>query len=390
MIREVSGNLLTADVDHPGQHRRHGRCHGQRHCPAVQASLPSDVHGIREGRESEATCSRTYARLADQKPARWPALRHQLPDQAPLEGASRIEDVASGLADLCRVIRDLGIPLSRGPPLGCGNGGLAWSDVRPLIVSALGDLQGVDVLVYPPAGAPATLRNARQPSPGAAHPRPSGPACDDAALPGRHVRGPSIIEVQKLMYFLQVAGEHLKLRFVPHHCGPYADNLRAVLRELEGQYISGFGDGSRRVNEAEPLAIVPGHDDDARRRWLMQWTPWPGCSASWSWRRGSRAHTAWSSSRAPTGWPRRTAAPPAIRRSRPKPSSGGRAARSGSLPPTTSRWRGRRCDATGGSRRRDIRGPEKSDAKVERAGEAATTVVGAHRRYRLSCCPTPT
>ena len=41
------------------------------------------------------------------------------------------------------------------PPLGCGNGGLDWSDVRPLIVAALSDLNDVDVIIYPPEGAPA-------------------------------------------------------------------------------------------------------------------------------------------------------------------------------------------------------------------------------------------
>ncbi len=73
---------------------------------------------------------------------------------------------------------------------------------------------------------------------------------------------PSQIEVQKLMYFLQASGERLGLTYVKHHYGPYADNLRSVLRELEGQYICGFGDGTRRVNEAEPLSLLPGHDAD--------------------------------------------------------------------------------------------------------------------------------
>jgi hypothetical protein len=34
--------------------------------------------------------------------------------------------------------------------MGCGNGGLAWGDVRPLIEAALGNLPGVHVMVYPP------------------------------------------------------------------------------------------------------------------------------------------------------------------------------------------------------------------------------------------------
>ncbi|MDW4789083.1 Appr-1-p processing protein, partial [Escherichia coli] len=36
------------------------------------------------------------------------------------------------------------------PPLGAGNGGLNWPDVRAQIESALGDLQDVDILIYQP------------------------------------------------------------------------------------------------------------------------------------------------------------------------------------------------------------------------------------------------
>lgn len=43
------------------------------------------------------------------------------------------------------------------PPLGCGNGGLAWADVRPLIESSLDGLNGVEVVVYPPEGTSAHL-----------------------------------------------------------------------------------------------------------------------------------------------------------------------------------------------------------------------------------------
>ncbi len=261
MIREVSGNLLTADVDALVNTVNTTGVMGKGIALQFKRAYPAMFAAYEKA-----------AKAGDLQPGRmhiWPT--NQLdgpryiinfPTKRHWRGASRIEDVASGLADLSRVIRELDIRSVAVPPLGCGNGGLAWSDVRPLIVSALGDLDGVDVLVYPPAGPPAAeeMLDNRAPVPltrGRAALLAMMRRYQDATF-----EAPSIIEVQKLMYFLQVAGEQLKLRFVPHHYGPYADNLRAVLRELEGQYISGFGDGSRRVNEAEPLAIVPGHDDD--------------------------------------------------------------------------------------------------------------------------------
>jgi hypothetical protein len=60
----------------------------------------------------------------------------------------------------------------------------------------------------------------------------------------RHALEVSLVEVQKLMYFLQEAGEPLNLRFAKAHYGPYADNLRHVLSAVEGHYLSGDGDGS--------------------------------------------------------------------------------------------------------------------------------------------------
>jgi O-acetyl-ADP-ribose deacetylase (regulator of RNase III) len=61
---------------------------------------------------------------------------------------SRIEWVVAGLEDLKRVIVENGIRSIALPPLGCGNGGLEWQDVRPVIEAALGDLRDVDVIVY--------------------------------------------------------------------------------------------------------------------------------------------------------------------------------------------------------------------------------------------------
>jgi O-acetyl-ADP-ribose deacetylase (regulator of RNase III) len=70
---------------------------------------------------------------------------------------------------------------------------------------------------------------------------------------------PSLVEIQKLMYFLQeLTGEPLRLKYVKGRYGPYADNLRHVMRVVEGHYLSGYGDGSSPVLEAEPLAVLPG------------------------------------------------------------------------------------------------------------------------------------
>ena len=71
----------------------------------------------------------------------------------------------------------------------------------------------------------------------------------------------SLVEVQKLAYFLQAAGEPLRLKFEPHYYGPYADNLRQVLRHMEGHYTRGVADG--RNSPETPLQLLPGSVDAA-------------------------------------------------------------------------------------------------------------------------------
>ena len=71
----------------------------------------------------------------------------------------------------------------------------------------------------------------------------------------------TMLEVHKLMYFLQLAGEPLNLRFQKATYGPYAENLRHVLHAVEGHLISGYTDGGD--NPAKELELVPGAVDEA-------------------------------------------------------------------------------------------------------------------------------
>lgn len=66
----------------------------------------------------------------------------------------------------------------------------------------------------------------------------------------------TLLEVQKLMYFQQAAGEPLQLRYEPGFYGPYATNLRHVLTRLEGHYLTGTQ--SSGDAPGTPLQILPG------------------------------------------------------------------------------------------------------------------------------------
>ncbi|MEZ5264669.1 MAG: macro domain-containing protein [Acidimicrobiales bacterium] len=170
---------------------------------------------------------------------------------------SRLDDIRAGLVDLTRVLAEHRIESVAVPPLGCGNGGLDWNDVAPLIRRAFEALPEVDVLVFPPAGAP----TADEMVTGTERPRLTlGKAALVTLIAdyGDRALEVSLVEVQKLMYFLQVAGEPLRLNYAKGRYGPYADNLRHSLIASEGHFLTGFGDGSRQVPVTEPLRPPPG------------------------------------------------------------------------------------------------------------------------------------
>ena len=73
----------------------------------------------------------------------------------------------------------------------------------------------------------------------------------------------TLLEVHKLMYFMQAAGEPLKLQFVKGAYGPYAENLRHVLNAIEGHLVSGYADGGDAPDKE--LELVPGALDEAHR-----------------------------------------------------------------------------------------------------------------------------
>ena len=177
-------------------------------------------------------------------------------------GKSRMEDIDSGLAALALDIRARGIRSIAIPPLGSGLGGLNWSDVRPRIEQALRGFNDLRVIIYEPAGAP----DAKAMSVSRDVPKMTPGRAALVVLIDRYLRGlldpfVTLLEVHKLMYFMQEAGQPLRLKYVQAPYGPYAENLRHVLREIEGHFISGYADGGDAPDKQ--LELVPGAAPDA-------------------------------------------------------------------------------------------------------------------------------
>jgi O-acetyl-ADP-ribose deacetylase (regulator of RNase III) len=185
---------------------------------------------------------------------------------------SQLEWIRTGLRDLVRVVRKRGIRSVALPPLGCGNGGLDWAQVRREIEAAAGELPDVEIVVYEPTD---SYQNA---------PKREGvetltPA---RALIVELIRRYAVLglecsnmEVQKLAWFLHRAIQELgledplDLRFDANRYGPYADRLRHLLNGLDGSYLH----CDKRLSDAGPYDAI--WFEDGKRQTVEEYLAGP-------------------------------------------------------------------------------------------------------------------
>jgi hypothetical protein len=158
------------------------------------------------------------------------------------------------MKSLVEVIRERQIRSIAIPPLGSGLGGLSWPLVKPVIEDSLAELPELDTSLYEPGG--------RTGEPKATRPPKMTPG--RAALIGLIKRylaammdtSITLLEVHKLMYFLEASGEPLRLEYEKAPYGPYANNLRHVLRDVNGHLIEGYT--AEGDDPTEQIRLLPG------------------------------------------------------------------------------------------------------------------------------------
>jgi O-acetyl-ADP-ribose deacetylase (regulator of RNase III) len=170
---------------------------------------------------------------------------------------SRIEDIDRGLEALIAEIQQRDIRSIAIPPLGSGLGGLDWQVVRPRIAAALAPLEAVRVVIYAPLDTQDHVATMRAPR----APKMTAGRAALVLLMHRYLAGlmdpfVTLLEVHKLLYFMQEAGQPLRLTYKKAIYGPYAENLRHVLRAVEGHLVTGYADGGD--NPTKALELLPG------------------------------------------------------------------------------------------------------------------------------------
>ena len=159
--------------------------------------------------------------------------------------------IEAGLDDLINVLQEYNIQSVAIPPLGSGNGGLEWEKVKKIIHNKLNHLN-IEVIVYEPsAQIKEELKQQRV------------KLTDARALLlyvlydlVKNEEYVSEFSSEKVCYFLQRFGakKYFKLQFTPYFYGPYSGKVRFVLNALNGSYLMGYSDMSKKP--FEPLTLV--------------------------------------------------------------------------------------------------------------------------------------
>lgn len=179
---------------------------------------------------------------------------------------SQMAWVVDGLQDLRRFLLENNVKSIAIPPLGAGNGGLKWVDVRPQIEAALGDLD-IDIQIFEPTQ---KYQNVAKRS--GAETLTIARALIAELVRRYWVQGMecSLLEIQKLAWFLERHIERslpndktLNLQFTAHKYGPYANRLQHLLNNLDGSFLH----CEKRIQDASPLDVI--WFDDERREYLQ-------------------------------------------------------------------------------------------------------------------------
>ncbi|MFZ5621494.1 MAG: type II toxin-antitoxin system antitoxin DNA ADP-ribosyl glycohydrolase DarG [Pseudomonadota bacterium] len=265
MIRFTQGNLLDADVEAVVNTVNTVGVMGKGIALMFKEAFPENF------KRYEAACKVGEVRVGhvfvtERQELMGPKWIINFPTKQHWRNPTKLQWVVDGLQDLRAFILEKGIRSIAIPPLGCGNGGLDWSQVRPEIEKTLAALETVDILVFEPTS---KYQNVAKRA-GVQKLTPARALI--AELVRRYwVLGIecTLLEVQKLAWFLERNIERLApdnpldLRFEANKFGPYANRLVHLLNALDGSYLH----CDKRLADADPLDVI--WFDDAKKDYVQ-------------------------------------------------------------------------------------------------------------------------
>ena len=261
MIRYTTGNLLEADADALVNTVNTVGVMGKGIALMFKDTFPENFRAYDIAcKQDEVQVGKMYlTHRSDMYGPKWIV---NFPTKKHWRNPSNIDWIVDGLKDLKKVIEREGILSIALPPLGAGNGGLAWGQVRLKIEEELADLSAVDIVVYEPTSRYQNI---------------SKRAGVEKLTPARALVAEiirrywvlgiecTLLEVQKLAWFIETSAADLqlevplRLEFKASRFGPYADKLRHMLNNLDGSFLT----CDKRIGDAGPFDII--RFNDAKR-----------------------------------------------------------------------------------------------------------------------------
>lgn len=168
---------------------------------------------------------------------------------------SQYDYIESGLVDLVKVIDNCKIKSIAIPPLGCGNGGLKWEKVKPMIEKYLSPLEGVDIIVFEPNDKVKEILKKQDSKKDVKLTPAKASLLYDMFFYDSLGENTSLFIANKLAYFLQRLGDpSLKsLKFEAHHYGPYSVQVDHMVHNMNGKFVRGLE--QMEAKAFEPLEL---------------------------------------------------------------------------------------------------------------------------------------
>jgi O-acetyl-ADP-ribose deacetylase (regulator of RNase III) len=265
MLKFVQGNLLDAPVEALVNTVNTVGVMGKGIALMFKEAFPANFYAYEDACKSK-TIRVGQMFVTENSSFKGPRWIINFPTKKHWRQPSQIEWIEIGLKDLKQVIEAKKIRSIALPPLGAGNGGLDWSDVKEHIVSELQSLVDVDVWIYEPTD---KYQNVAKRT-GVEKLSPA------RAIIAEMIRRYWVLgiectylEVQKLGWFLEraysdldFAPDPLKLQFQADKYGPYSDRLRHLLDALDGTYLH----CNKRLSDAGPSDTI--WFDEERRKFV--------------------------------------------------------------------------------------------------------------------------
>ena len=156
---------------------------------------------------------------------------------------SEIEYIEKGLVELVKLLPKLNVSSVAIPPLGCGNGGLRWDEVKTLIIKILGDLSDkYEFIIYEPSKN--YIAKAKE-----------APELNVSALVLMEIKLGlnkfNTLRLQKTAYFLNIFLKEKYFKFQKHKYGPYDNSIAIIsrnIKEFQNYY------NTKDTNEAHKIA----------------------------------------------------------------------------------------------------------------------------------------